>query len=107
MSKYVVEFSHRANLQIRNIFSYISENNPNAALTMVETLEVRAYQLESNPFLGTELLKDEYPLLPFGYRKLIVKPFIIYYRVFNKTVCITHIVHSRRNQAEALAEDNF
>ena len=97
MNKHTVEFSRRANIQIHNIFSYIAEDNANAALRMVDKLEERIYQLEDVPFIGIELQKDEYPFLMPGYRKLIVKPFIVYYRVINQVVYVTHIVHSRRN----------
>ena len=105
MNKYAVEFSRRANAQLRNIFSYIAEDNVTAALKMVDALETRAKQLEDTPFIGTQLPKDEYPFLPPGYRKLIVNPFIMYYRIIDKTVYITHIIHSKRNQAKAFAEE--
>ena len=105
MNKYTVEFSRRANAQLRNIFSYIAEDNATAALKMLDTLEARANQLVDTPFIGIELPNDEYPFLPSGYRRLIVKPFIMYYRVIDSTVYITHIVHSKRNQAKAFLEE--
>ena len=104
MSKYAVEFSHRANAQIRSIFTYIVEENANAAVKMVDRLEEKARQLADMPYIGTELPEKEYPFLPPGYRRLTVKPFILYYRVIDRTVFITHVVHSRRNQASILAE---
>ena len=104
MNKYVVEFSQRANAQMRNIFSYIAEDNADAALKMIDILETRANQLEDNPFIGVELLKAEYPFLPHGYRRLIVNPFIMYYHIINQTIYITHIIHSKRNQAKAFVE---
>jgi toxin ParE1/3/4 len=104
MNKHTVEFSRRAAAQLRNIFSYIAEDNPEAALNMVDKIEARAKQLESNPFIGAELPQSEYPFLPHGYRRIIANPFILYYRVAEQTVYITHIVHERRNQAKALQE---
>ena len=105
MNKYKVEFSRRANAQLRSIFSYIAEDDADAALKMIDTLESKAYQLEDMPFLGTELPQHEYPFLPVGYRRLIVRPFIMYYRVIGQGVYITHIIHSRRNQAQAFTEE--
>jgi toxin ParE1/3/4 len=102
MSKYAVNFTRRANAQLRNIFTYISEDNPEAALKMVDKLEIQARRLEDMPFVGTELSKEDFPFLPFGYRRLIVNPFIVYYRVINQIVYITHILHSKQNQAAAL-----
>ena len=105
MSKYTVEFSRRANTQIRNIFSYIAEDNADAALKMVDALEKRARQLEDTPFIGAELPENEYPFLESGYRRLIVNPFIMYYRIINRTVYITHIIHAKRNQAKAFIQE--
>ena len=104
MNKYAVEFSRRANTQIRSILSYIAEDNADTVLKMADTLEARALQLENAPFVGAELPENEYPFLKPGYRRLIVNPFIIYYRVINQTVYITHVIHAKRYQAKALAE---
>jgi toxin ParE1/3/4 len=71
---------------------------------MVDILEARVKQLEVTPFIGTVLPRHEYPLLPPGYRRLVVNPFLIYYRVIDKTVYITHIIHSKRNQTKAFAK---
>jgi len=90
---------------MRNIFSYIAEDNADAALKMVDSIEARALQLEDNPFIGVALPRGEYPFLQPGYHRLPINPFIMYYRVSDKTVYITHIIHSRRNQAKALIDD--
>ena len=102
MNKYAIEFSNRANAQLRNIFSYIADDNANAALKMVDKLEARANQLADTPNIGVELPQSDFPFLEPGYRKMSVKPFIIYYRVIEHTVYITHIIHAKRNQTKAL-----
>jgi len=91
-------------MQLRNIFSYIAKDNVTAALKMIDTLEDSATRLETAPFIGVELLQDEYPLLMPGYRMLVVNPFNMYYRVVDNMVYITHIIHHRRNQTKALTE---
>ena len=105
MSKYTVEFSRRANMQLRYIFFYIAQDNPAAALKMIDILETNAMRLESTPFIGVELPRDEYPMLPEGYRMLVVRTFKLYYRVIDSMIYITHVIHHRRNQATALVED--
>ena len=104
MNKYVLKFSRRANAQLRGIYSYIAERNADAVLKMVDALESKANLLKETPFIGVELTKKEYPFLVSGYRKLIINPFSIYYRVEKQTVFITHIIHSKRDQAKALTD---
>ena len=98
MSSYAVEFTRRANVQIRHIFSYIAENNPDAALKMVDSLETKARRLEDTPFLGAELPQNEYPFLQPGYRRLIANPFIMYYRVITQVSHIQNSAHTLTNQ---------
>jgi len=57
-------------------------------------------------FLAVFPLESEYPFLQPGYRRLVVKPFVMYYRIVNQTVYITHIIHVKRSQAKAFAEGN-
>jgi toxin ParE1/3/4 len=71
---------------------------------MVDRLESRVDLLSDNPRLGAELSVDDFPFLTPGYRRLIVKPFILYYRIIDEIVFITHIVHERQDQKKALRE---
>ncbi|MCL1918470.1 MAG: type II toxin-antitoxin system RelE/ParE family toxin [Peptococcaceae bacterium] len=102
MSTYKVEFSRRANAQIDKIFHDIAQDNPTAAFKMVDTIEEKITNLAHNPYMGMELLQEDYPFLEPGYRRLIVSPFLIYYRVAEPLIFITHIVHGRRDQKNAL-----
>ena len=102
MNNIRIEFTRRANMQIRNLFTYIAQDNPAAALKVVERMEARIQRLEKNPELGVELSAEEYPFLTPGYRRLLVQPFLVYYRVIENTVFITHVVHGRQDQKAAL-----
>jgi toxin ParE1/3/4 len=102
MPKYDIEFTPRASAQMRNIFSYIAEDSPHIALKTVDKIESRVNLLKTNQNLGTELSESDFPFLTPGYRRLIVKPFIVYYRVINTEIFITHVVHERQEQGEAL-----
>jgi len=105
MSKYAIEFSRRANAQLHSIFSYIAEDNADAALKMIDSLEAKTRQLEDTPLIGAGLSKNEYPFLQPEYRRLIVNPFIMYYRIINQTVYITYIIHTKRHQAKAFLKE--
>ena len=89
-------------MQIRNLFTYIAQDNPAAALKMAERIEARIQRLAENPELGVALSVDDYPFLTPGYRRLLVQPFWVYYRVKENTVFITHVVHGRQDQKAAL-----
>lgn len=102
MSKCRIEFTRRANAQIRNLFEYIAQDDGSAALKMVDRIEARIGRLADTPELGVELPESEYPFLAPGYRKLLVQSFLVYYRVDGDTVYITHVVHERQNQRSAL-----
>lgn len=97
-----IEFTRRANAQIRSLFAYIAQDNPDAALAMVDRIEARVMRLAKAPDLGVELPQDEYPFLAPGYRRLLVKPYLVYYRETKQVVYITHIVHERQNQKHEL-----
>ena len=102
MSKCRIEFTRRANAQIRNLFAYIAQEDASAALKMVERIEARTQRLTETPELGVELPEVDYPFLTPGYRRLLVSPFLIYYRVIEDTVFITHVIHERQNQKKTL-----
>jgi len=84
------------------LFSYIAQDNPAAAQKMLDHIEVRIRRLADMPELGVELTEQEYPFLMPGYRRLLVRPYLVYYRVTDGVVYITHIVHARQNQQSAL-----
>jgi len=92
MSICKIEFTRRAAIQIRNLFAYIAQEDPKAALKMAGRIETRIQRLEESPELGAELPGEEYPFLAPGYRRLLVQPFIGYYRVMEDTVYIIHVV---------------
>jgi toxin ParE1/3/4 len=69
---------------------------------MVERIEARVQRLEENPELGIELSAVDFPFLAPGYRRLLVSPFLIYYRIIEDAVFITHVVHERQSQRRAL-----
>jgi plasmid stabilization system protein ParE len=102
MPKYKIEFTQKSTAQIRSIFSGICADSAAAALKAAGKIEKHIALLADNPGLGAELPEDKYPFLTPGYRKLICKPFLVYYRVIGQTVFITHVVRERRDQGAAL-----
>jgi toxin ParE1/3/4 len=94
-------------MQIRSIFHYIAEDNKDAAIKMVDVIQSKARKLESSPYIGIELMQKDYPFLEPGYKRLVINPYFLYYRIDGQNVYVTHIVHMKRKQFMALIEGEF
>ena len=98
MDKYVVKLYARAFRDLDNIYSYIAESllEPETALRIVEKIEATILSLEQMPERGA--LRRVGIYADRDYRQLLVKNYVIVYRVLNdkKEVHIVTIryVHS-------------
>lgn len=64
---------------------------------MVDKIEQRIMRLAQQPQLGFELSHAEYPMMEPGCRRLVVKPYNIFYRVLEDRIAILHVIHERRD----------
>lgn len=101
-----IEFLPGAERALRALFLYISKDDAGAALAMVDRIEEGVMRLAKSPFLGIELPPDEFWAVEPGLRRIVVKPYVVFYRVREEKVTITHIIHGRRNLRTALLEEN-
>jgi toxin ParE1/3/4 len=90
-----------------SIFDYISEDNKNAAAKMLARIEKAILSLSGNPRIGTVVSADEFSLIEPGYRKIIVKPYIIFYRIGDKEIYISRILHNRQDWIHLLFKADF
>ncbi|MDR1051346.1 MAG: type II toxin-antitoxin system RelE/ParE family toxin [Deltaproteobacteria bacterium] len=99
MTKYRVDVSESAENDLRDIVNYIimQLSAPLAAKTLLETLEKSLFGLEDMPY-SHQLVRDE-RLSILGYRKLIVKNYVIFFIINedDKVVDIVRILYGRRN----------
>ena len=99
MDSYEVCLTGLAERDIRGIIRYIAVDLavPQTADTMLETIEAALDSLASMPEIHP-LVQDE-SLAMAGYRKLIIKNYIAFYTVDNKskTVNVARVLYSRRN----------
>lgn len=84
------------------IFSYISQDNIDAAGNMLNKLNVTILSLADFPNKGSVLSEDEFSLIQRGYRFIVVNPYLIFYRIMNDTVVIHRILHGRRDYLREL-----
>ncbi len=74
------------------IADYIALDNPDAAKRLVRKLLETVEQLEEFPESGTRPRE----LRGTPYRKLTIKPVLVYYRIEEKEIYIVHVVRNER-----------
>lgn len=89
------------------IFSFINEDNRSAALNMVDRIEEAILRLEGNPRLGAVLTGNYLPQGNRGYRYIVVKPYVVFYRIGKNELYILRILHSRQDWMNLLFKADF
>jgi len=91
---YEIRYLSTAEKDLIDIFEYIKQDNPAAAISQFEKFDKSVSQLALNPFLGV-IPKDE-RLEKLGYRMLIVDKYLVFYVIKTETVQIRRIIHGDR-----------
>lgn len=95
---YNIRFTPLAYEDLDEIDTYISETlmNPQAAECLLEEMEQSIHQLERFPYTGSEV--EDVHLADKGYRKMVVKNYIIFHLVDSeqKQVVIMRILYGAR-----------
>jgi len=89
------------------IFNYISEDNKQAALRMVDRLEAAILRLADNPRLGAVLPVEHPSIINPGYRRIVVKPYNVFYRILNNSIFIGRVLHGRQNWMQLIFDLDF
>jgi len=86
-----IVWSEPARQDLRDIFTYIAEDNPNAARTLLNEIKERAVLLQDNPLLGRlGRIKDTRELVLTG------TSFILPYRVKDLQIQILAVLHGAK-----------
>ena len=86
-----IVWSEPARQDLRDIFTYIAEDNPNAARTLLNEIKERAVLLQDNPLLGRlERIEDTRELVLTG------TSFILPYRVKDLQIQILEVLHGAK-----------
>ena len=97
MDKYEVRLMNQALQDLDDIYAYIAGNllEPGVAAEMVDALESEILSLEYLPYRCSELRTGSFA--NSGYRKLMVKNYIVIYRVdeANKQVLVVTVRYAR------------
>ncbi len=101
MSKRIV-LSEMAYYDIESIFSYIYQDNKQAT----EKLRVLIYEgikkLSNFPEMGAVIPEEDAPGAQRGYRRIIVSPYSIFYKVLEDRIVIARVLHGKQNWMQSI-----
>jgi toxin ParE1/3/4 len=107
MSKYRIRYTEIAVEDLDLIFDYISADNRNAALKMLERLKTGIERLVDMPRLGGVLPNNDFSLVESGYRYLVIEPYVVFYRILEQEVRVGRVLHSRQDWLNTLFDMSF
>jgi len=107
MAKLRIRYTQDAVNDLDSIFDYISEDKRTAATNLLEQIENSILNLADNPRMGTVLPTNELSLVEPGYRRIVVKPYLIFYRIGIDELFISRVLHSRQDWVYLLFENSF
>lgn len=101
---YKLVVSKEADKDIEDIFLYIASelNNPRAASAFLDDVEKSYHNLVDKPAMYS--LCNDYRLHNGGYRKIVIKNYLILYRINEEagTVIVVRVVYGGRNYSDFL-----
>lgn len=97
---YKVELLTTAWDDLQEIFDYISLNSPKSAESTLNKIMSSLRRLEQFPNSGA--YPPDVELKKYGFRMVVSKPYISFYRLINNTVFIYHVVHGAKNYSDLL-----
>jgi toxin ParE1/3/4 len=87
-----LEFALRAQEDLQGIYDYVADDNPQAALQVIEQIEKRCQLLAANSRTGRK--RDE---LIDRMRSATAGNYVIYYFLFSDGIEVTRIIHRSRD----------
>ena len=97
MDKHRVEYLPIAVADLDDIFIFVADNSPQAAIELIDRIDASIAGLESFPEMG--LIAKPPRLARKGYRVLIVDDYLVFYVLLDDIVEIRRIVSGKRNCA--------
>lgn len=107
MANYNIRYTWDAVDDLDSIFDYISEENRVAAVNMLGRIESSILKLAGNPRIGSVLPTNDLSLIEPGYRRIVVKPYIIFYRIGKDEILISRVLHGRQDWMNLLFENDL
>ena len=92
--RYRIRYLRTAQKDLLEIFEYILEDKPVAALDQLERFDQSISHLASNPLLGA--VPNDERLRRLGYRVLVVDKYLVFYVLKGRVLQIRRILHGAR-----------
>ena len=92
--RFQIRYLSTAENDLDDIFNYILEDNPSAAVSLLEKFDQSISQLSTNLEIG--VIPKDARLKKLGYRVLIIGKYLVFYVVKTNTVQIRRIIHGAR-----------
>ena len=101
MSKKIV-LSEMAYYDIDSLFSYISQDSKQAAGKLRVSIYEGIKKLSDFPEMGSVIPEEDAPGAQRGYRRIVVSPYSIFYRVLEDRIVIARVLHGRQNWMQSI-----
>lgn len=93
----VVEWTAEAEEDLIDIWTYIAQDNPQAADDLLDEIEAKAVVLAASPYLGAAR-----PDIRPDLRHSVVGRYLILYRIITDGVQVVRVVHGARRLSDLL-----
>lgn len=101
MSKRIV-LSEAAYYDIDSMFAYISQDSKQAAVKLRLRIYEGIKKLADFPEMGPVIPEEDAPGAQRGYRRIVVNPYTVFYRVLEDRIVIARVLHGRENWLQSI-----
>lgn len=94
---YKLEVSDEAHEDIDNTVEYMIQNleNPSAASSFLDDVQQSYLRLKDNPYMFS--MCQDLRLQEMGYRKVVIKHYLVLFRVEGNVVYVVRVIYGGRN----------
>ena len=94
-NQYVIRYLAIAQDDLISIYDWIARDSSKRAISFVERIDTRIGALAQSPYLGR--IPRHPRLKEYGYRVLILDPYLVFYKIRIHIIEIHRVTHASRN----------
>ena len=92
-----IKIADDAYYDIEEMFSYISQENKQAAIKLRKKIYDGIKGLNDFPFKFPAVQDEDALGAERGYRYMVINPYIVFYRVLDDVIIVARVLHTRQN----------